>query len=226
MKQILEKCGEYNITIHQIFVDFTQAYDNILRNKLYNILSDFKIPNKLIRLIQVTMTGMMAQVKVKAELSETFEVRQGLKQGDGLAPTLFNLALEYVIRKLGVDVNSTIHTKTVQILGYADDIGILARRWQMGEEVVHTLDNVAEEIGLNINTNKTKVMKLLTKSDMRPQQRNLWIKDEQIERVGQFLYLGTCITEDNNELTEIQKRISIANKTYFSLINVIQRNPE
>jgi hypothetical protein len=42
------------------------------------------------------MTGTEAQVKVQTELTDTFEIRQGLKQGDGLAPMLFNLALEYV----------------------------------------------------------------------------------------------------------------------------------
>jgi hypothetical protein len=37
-----------------------------------------------------------------------FQVGTGLKQGDGVAPTLFNIALEYVIRKLLVQTTSTI----------------------------------------------------------------------------------------------------------------------
>jgi hypothetical protein len=51
------------------------------------------------------MTGTEAQAKVQTELTDTFEIRQGLKQGAGLAPVLFNPALEYVIRKLPANTN-------------------------------------------------------------------------------------------------------------------------
>jgi len=37
-----------------------------------------------------------------------FKVGSGLKQGDGLAPNLFNEALENVIRQLSVEVTSTV----------------------------------------------------------------------------------------------------------------------
>ena len=37
-----------------------------------------------------------------------FKVGSGLKQGDGLAPNLFNIALGYVTRQLSVEVKSTI----------------------------------------------------------------------------------------------------------------------
>ena len=35
-------------------------------------------------------------------MTDGFQVGTGLKQGDGLALNLFNIALEYVIRKLSV----------------------------------------------------------------------------------------------------------------------------
>ena len=43
-----------------------------------------------------------------------------------MAPTLFNLALEYIIRKLPIDRNSTLEHKVVQIVGYADDINTVS----------------------------------------------------------------------------------------------------
>jgi hypothetical protein len=49
------------------------------------------------------MAGTETQVKVQRELTDTFEIMQGLKQGDGLAPMLFNLSMQYVIRKLPAD---------------------------------------------------------------------------------------------------------------------------
>jgi len=44
-----------------------------------------------------------------------------------MALTLFNLALEYVIRNINIDTSSTIMYRTTQILAYADDINIIGR---------------------------------------------------------------------------------------------------
>ena len=51
--QILEKEWEYNETVHQLFIDFKKAYDPVEREKLYNIVIEFGIPMKLVRLIKI-----------------------------------------------------------------------------------------------------------------------------------------------------------------------------
>jgi hypothetical protein len=40
VKQTLEKCWENNIKVHQIYVDFKQAYHSINHEKLYKIMYD------------------------------------------------------------------------------------------------------------------------------------------------------------------------------------------
>jgi hypothetical protein len=54
------------------------------------------------------MNGSMYHVKRGLMMTGGFKVGSGLKQGDGLAPNLFNETLEYVIRQLSVEVTSTI----------------------------------------------------------------------------------------------------------------------
>lgn len=49
------------------------------------------------------------------------------KQGDGLAPVLFNLILEAVIRRAKINRAFTLINKSIQILGYADDLDIATR---------------------------------------------------------------------------------------------------
>jgi hypothetical protein len=48
-----EKKWEYNETVHQLFIDFKKAYDSVRREVLYNILIEFGIPVKLVRLIKM-----------------------------------------------------------------------------------------------------------------------------------------------------------------------------
>jgi hypothetical protein len=52
IRQILEKKWEYNAAVHQPFVDFKEANDSVRREVLYNILIEFGIPKKLVRLIK------------------------------------------------------------------------------------------------------------------------------------------------------------------------------
>lgn len=87
------------IDIYQLFIDFKQTYDSIDRNKLFAIMLDFNIHPKLVRLVRCTLQNTRCQVKIVGKLTGAFEVSQGLKQGDGLAPILFNLALGYAIKK-------------------------------------------------------------------------------------------------------------------------------
>ena len=52
--QILEKKWEHNEAVHQLFTDFKKAYDSVRREALYNILIEFGIPKKLVRLIKLS----------------------------------------------------------------------------------------------------------------------------------------------------------------------------
>jgi hypothetical protein len=100
----MEKCYEYNIDIHQLFVDFRQAYDSIIRGKLYEAMRELRIPAKIIRLVSMTLRDTKCMVKIEGELTRDFAVNQELRQGDVLSTILFNIALEKVMRK--VDVNN------------------------------------------------------------------------------------------------------------------------
>jgi len=58
--QILEKKWEYTEAVHQLFMDFKKAYDTVRREVLYDILIEFDIHMKLVRLIKVCLTEMTA----------------------------------------------------------------------------------------------------------------------------------------------------------------------
>jgi len=72
-------------------------YDSVRREVLYNILIEFGILMKLLRLIKMCSNETCNRVCVGKHLFGMFPVKNGLKQGDALSPLLFNYALEYVI---------------------------------------------------------------------------------------------------------------------------------
>jgi len=98
----LRKKWEYNEAVHKLSIGFKKAYDSVKRVGLYNILIEFVIPMKLIRLIKICLSETYNGVQVGKNLSDMFPIRNGLKQGDALSPLLFNFALVYAIRRVQV----------------------------------------------------------------------------------------------------------------------------
>jgi hypothetical protein len=49
------KKWEYNEVVHQLFIYFEKAYDSVKREALFNILIEFGIPKKLVRLIKMCL---------------------------------------------------------------------------------------------------------------------------------------------------------------------------
>jgi hypothetical protein len=94
------KRRDYNETVHQLIVDFTKAYDSVRREVLCNILIEFGIPMKLVRLIKTCSNVTYSKVRIGKHLSDSFPIQNSLMQGDALTPPRLNFALEYAIRKV------------------------------------------------------------------------------------------------------------------------------
>lgn len=83
---------------------------------------------------------------------------QGLKQVYGLVLILFKLALEYVVRKIPIDVNSAVLNKSKQIIGYIADINIIDKSLISVEEILGRMNEASAEMRLRINKHKIQIM--------------------------------------------------------------------
>jgi hypothetical protein len=65
--------------VHQLFIDFKKDYDSVKREVLYNILLEFGIPKKLVRLIKMCLNETYSKVCISKLLSDKFPTQDGLK---------------------------------------------------------------------------------------------------------------------------------------------------
>jgi hypothetical protein len=84
----------------------------------------FGIPRKIEQLVKMTLEGAQAKVIVDGKISNTFFIDIGVRQGDGLSATLFNLVLHKALKNL--EQSNTILNRLTQICRYADDILVTA----------------------------------------------------------------------------------------------------
>lgn len=223
IRQIMEKAWEYNVTIHQLFLDFKQAYDSIDRQALFGIMEEFGIPKKLINLTKATLTDTKCKVLILNVQSDPFDINTGLRQGDKLSTILFNLALEKVTRAMTVNWNGTIFTSSKQVTAFADDADLMGRGTIAIKEMFVEMDREAETIGLKISEDKTKYLTLDRKQGSRIGQ-NITIDDYNFEVVQSFRYLGSIINTDNDVDEEIKTRLMQGNRCFYALKHLFRNS--
>jgi len=60
---------------------------------LCNILTEFCIPRKVIRLIKFCLNDTYSKVRVGKKLFDAFPIHNGLEEGDALSPFLLNFRM-------------------------------------------------------------------------------------------------------------------------------------
>jgi hypothetical protein len=135
---------------------------------------------------------------------------------------LFNIALEGVFRRAGVELRGTIFTKSIQLLGFADDVDIVGRNIRSITEAYSKMEREANKIGLRVNEDKTKF--LMVAASERTKKfvgSHLTIGDKRFEVVSEFVYLGSIISNNFDTSIEIKRRILAAQRAYFGVRHLL-----
>jgi hypothetical protein len=87
-----------------------------------------------------------------------FPIKNGWKQGAVLSRFLYNFAFDYEIRRFQINGDGLKLNGTHTLLVYAADVIILGGRVRTAEKNVKPLVVATEEIGLQVNADKSKCM--------------------------------------------------------------------
>ena len=98
IRKILERVRAKNLQATILFVDFTKVFDSINRGKKEQILLAYDLPKETVTAIMIFYGN--TKVKVLSLNGDTyyFDTVAGVLQRDTLAPYLFIICLDYMLR--------------------------------------------------------------------------------------------------------------------------------
>ena len=141
IRRILEGVQAKNLQAMLLFVNFTKAFDSIPRGKMEQILLAYGLPKETMATIMILYRNTKVKVRSPDGDTEYFDIVAGVLQGDTLAPYLFIICLDYVLR-ISIDKireNGFELTKKRSRITNAD-IVILATTPNQAETLLHSLE--------------------------------------------------------------------------------------
>ena len=172
------------------------------------ILLAYDLPKETVAAITILYRNTKVKVCSPEGDTEYFDIVAGILQRDTLAPYLFIICLDYVlrtsinkIRENGFELTkkrSRRHpAKTITDADYADDIAILANTPNQTETLQHSLERAAAGIGLHVNAHKTEYKCDNQTGDITT------LDGTPLKLVDKFTYLGSNISSTEKDIEEI-----------------------
>ena len=211
-------CKKKKEKVFGCFVDFQKAFDSVPRSNLFQKLLDHNINGKFYDILTKLYTEDKACVKIGNNITDTFIINQGVKQGCILSPTLFNVFLSDLQNNLETPNCEPVEYVSNEVLGclmWEDDLVLLSKSETGLQHMLDNLQSYTAENGLRINTLKTKIM-IFDKSD-RHMRRKFSFGQVISETTREYKYLGFLITPSGEVNTGIKDLKDRAHKAFMKL---------
>ncbi|XP_047493530.1 uncharacterized protein LOC125042107 [Penaeus chinensis] len=135
-----------------------------------------------------------AQVITEDDNTDFFNIEAGVLQGDTLAPYLFIIMVDYIMRKStngAENLGLTLRKDT----DFADDIALLSDTTDDAQNLLTLVVEAAENVGLNINEDTAEYMTYNIKSSTK-----LEANGKPLKKVNYFKYLGSWVDSSPRDM--------------------------
>ena len=171
-------------------IDMEKAFDWVDRTLLLYKLLEMNIDGKIYNCIKALYLKNSSFVSIgNGYATDWFDVTCGVRQGDPLSTTLFNIFINDLVEhvhqtNVGIKIDKTLFN----ILLYADDILLVAKSEAELQILIHALETWCNTWKLRVNVAKTNVLHFRGPKKKRT-TFNFEINNEQIEIVNTYKYL-------------------------------------
>ena len=171
------------------------------------------IPDHLTCLLRNLYAGQEATVRTGHGKTDWFQIGKGVRQG-----CLFNLYAEYIMRNAGLEeaqAGIKIAGANVNNVRYSDDTTLMAESDKELKSLLMKVKEESEKVGLKLNIQKTKIMESGPISSWQ-------IDEETMERVADFMFLGSKITAYGDCSHEIKRCLLLRRKAMINVDSILK----
>jgi len=192
----LKPCGSPRL--HAAFIDFTQAYDTIPREKLWQHLQRIRMPSLFLSILR-NIYDKDEYILVDGDKKAHVQPTRGVKQGCPLSPLLFSLYIND-IDQIAEDVEGAVagdgEYKMTHML-YADDLCLTVNDPQQMQKMLNRLQGYSRQKGLIVNVGKSEVVHFNSKKGCTSVPAFLY-EGKPLVQSDAFRYLGMVFTHTLN----------------------------
>ena len=202
IRRILEGVRAKNLQGTLLFVDFTKAFDSIHRGKMEQILLAYGIPKETVAAIMILYKNTKVKVRSPDGDTEYFDIIAGVLLVDTLAPYLFIICLDNVlrtsidkIRENGFELTKKRSRRyPAKTITDADDIARKANTPNQAETLLHSLERATAGISLHVNAHKTEYMCYNQTGDIST------LDGTSLKLADKFTYLGSSVSSTEKHI--------------------------
>lgn len=221
-KRVMDEYWNAGKTLFVASVDIKKAFDNVDLNKLKDILMDLEVPTHVIDRVLLCVKEDRAMIRWQGQYSESVKRGKGIKQGCPLSPFLFNLVIQYILKRVAEKVSNLkllevgVFTLPI-ILAFADDILILTEDQDELEKIIAALEDCLCEVGLEINSKKSQVL-IRIPNATKPPPEKIMLNGKEYKTCKSLKYLGVTLTSDLNRPATTRQRSINAIKSAKNIV--------
>ena len=185
---------------------------------MWKLLRHYGAPEKITSLIRCTFQDMSCRIAHAGQLSESFEVKTGVRQGCLLSLFLFFLVIDWIMKTTPTGRNNGIQwTLWTQLddLDFSDDLALLSHNYSQTQDKTTFLETTSAGAGLKINRKKTELMKMNTTTNAPAT-----VSGEPIREMESFVYLGSVVDQQGGTDRDVTARIGKARAAFVMLKNI------
>ena len=157
-------------------------------------------------------------VKINNKLTQFFKHEKGVKQGDPLSPTLFNLYINDLFVDLKCNNNNPVSINDIDMINalmYADDLILLSTSKEGLQNSLNILDNYSKKWKIEVNMKKTKCI-TFSKGN-RKEKNQFLINGKLIENCNEYKYLGVVLNKKGMFTPTLSELSCKANKAIYAM---------
>ena len=147
--------------VYVLLLDASKTFDKVAFNVdlLFNELRNRSMCPRITKLLYYMYTNQVCTVKWNNELSDCFNVSNGVKQGGVISPLLFSCYIDNLFSQLQHSgLGCHVGLSYAGAFGYADDIAFLAPSLQCLKGMISICEEYARSHSITFNPNKSKLL--------------------------------------------------------------------